>query len=191
MNTQEQRTHECARNSQYEKKMLTFLSALCLFFSAVELIIPKPFPFVRLGLANFSVILSLFLLTVPRTVLLIAVKIFIQNLISGTLFSYTVLFSVAGSFASGITMLVLFRLLYKTDGQKPRRISLVGISLAGSLCNSSAQLGVSYALIFQENTKYVAPFLLAAGLVTGLLLGFFSEYFVEHSKWFLAVRGEK
>ena len=170
------------------KKTLAFLTAMCLFFSAVEFVIPKPFPFLRLGLANFPVILSFFILTPSQTVLLIVLKIFVQNLISGTLFSYTILFSVAGSFSSGLCMLVLFNFIYK---RKNRKISLVGISLAGSLFNSLAQLGISYVLIFQENTKYVAPFLLASSFVTGLLLGFFSEYFTAKSKWFLMVRTQK
>ncbi|MGN0740487.1 MAG: Gx transporter family protein [Treponema sp.] len=170
------------------KKTLAFLTAMCLFFSAVEFVIPKPFPFLRLGLANFPVILGFFILTPLQTVLLIVLKIFVQNLISGTLFSYTILFSVAGSFSSGLVMLALFNLLYRRGN---RKISLVGISLAGSLFNSLAQLGISYLLIFEENTKYVAPFMLAAGFVTGLLLGFFAEYFTGKSKWFLMIQAEK
>lgn len=172
------------QNISTEKK-LAFLTALCLFFSAVEFAIPKPLPFLRLGLANLPIILSLFILTPPQTVLLIGLKIFVQNLITGTLFSYTILFSITGSFASGLAMLLLFRNFYakpQSKGKAPL-ISLVGISLAGSLFNALGQLLVSYLLIFQENTKYIAPMLLGLSLVTGLLLGLFASNFARKSQW--------
>lgn len=166
-------------------KILAFLTALCIFFSAIELAIPKPFPFLRLGLANAPVILSLFILSFSDFLLLILLKIFVQNLISGTLFSYTILFSISGSFASALIMFVFFKLLYKRN-----YISLVGISLAGALFNCLAQLGISYLLIFNENTKYIAPFFLASSFITGLLLGIAVTFFTEHSKWFNGVRNE-
>lgn len=165
------------------QKKLTLLTALCLFLSAVEFALPKPFPFFRIGLANLPIILSFFLLPTRFSFLLILLKIFVQNLISGTLFSYTILFSVAGSFASGAVMILLFKIFYKSEDFKNKKISLVGISLAGSLFNCAGQLGVSYILIFGENTKYIAPVLLGTSFVTGLLLGVFSQMFVKKSAW--------
>lgn len=170
------------KNTAKIHSILVFLTALCLFFSAVEFAIPKPVPFIRLGLANLPVILSFFLLAPKETILLILLKILVQNMISGTLFSYTILFSVCGSFSSGLVMLLLFHLLYKRN-----LISLVGISLAGSLFNCLAQLAVSYFLMFGQNTRYIAPLLLGLSFITGLALGLFAQYFVRHSKWFSQV----
>lgn len=176
-----------SQNHDLIQKKLIFLTALCLFFSAVEFAIPKPIPFLRLGLANIPVILSFFLLSPVYSILLIVLKIFVQNLISGTLFSYTILFSIAGSFASGLGMLALYSVLYKGRRQL---ISLIGLCLAGALLNSLGQLAVSYFFMFGQNTKYIAPVFLCLSLATGLLLGIFTEYFVRHSKWFaLAVNG--
>lgn len=170
------------KNSVFKK--ITFLTALCLFFSAVEFALPKPIPFFRLGLANLPIILSFFILTPSQTILLIALKIFVQNLISGTLFSYTILFSLAGSFASGLSMLSLFLLFYK---RKNPKISLVGICIAGGLFNSLAQLLVSYIFLFKDNTKYIAPLLLGISFVTSILLGIFAQYFVNNSVWLKTV----
>lgn len=161
-------------------KKLTFLTALCLFLSAVEFAIPKPVPFLRLGLANIPVILSFFILSPVYSILLIFLKILVQNIISGTLFSYTILFSVAGSFASGLIMLALYRLFYN---RKKPAISMIGICLAGSLFNSAGQLCVSYFLMFGHNTKYIVPLFLTLSLVTGLISGIFTECFVRRSKW--------
>lgn len=40
-------------------RLVAFFAALCLFLVAVEYAIPKPLPFLRLGLTNLPVILSL------------------------------------------------------------------------------------------------------------------------------------
>ena len=160
-----------------DKKLLPFLAALCLFLAAVEYAIPKPLPFLRLGLANLPVIVALFLLPTRDIYKLILLKIIGQALITGTLFSYIFLFSAAGSLASGLTMLGVHRLLKE-------HISCIGLSLAGAAANNIAQLIVARLILFGSATKYIAPILLISGAVTGLLLGIFTQMFIEKSKWF-------
>lgn len=176
-------------------KKLAFFTALCLFFSAIEFAIPKPVPFFRLGLSNVPVMLSFFILSPTQSVVLIFLKVFVQNLISGTLLSYAILFSLAGSVSSGLVMLFLYRVLYRrsceSESDAGKKISFVGISLAGSLCNCLSQIGVSYLLIFRNNIEFVAPFMLASSFVTGLLLGIFTEYFVRNSLWLKQVTKEE
>lgn len=160
-----------------DKKLLPFLAALCLFLAAVEYAIPKPLPFLRLGLANMPVIIALFIMPTRDIYKLILLKIMGQALITGTLFSYIFLFSAAGSLASGLTMLGVHRLLRN-------RISCIGLSLAGAAANNIAQLIVAHLILFGNATKYIAPILLISGAVTGLILGIFTQMFTERSKWF-------
>ena len=160
-----------------DKKLLPFLAALCLFLAAVEYAIPKPLPFLRLGLANMPVIIALFLMPTRDIYKLILLKIIGQALITGTLFSYIFIFSAAGSLASGLAMLGVHR-LFKS------RISCIGLSLAGAAANNLAQLIVAYFVLFGSATKYIAPILLISGSITGLLLGIFTQMFIEKSKWF-------
>ncbi|MBO7431205.1 MAG: Gx transporter family protein [Spirochaetia bacterium] len=160
-----------------DKKLLPFLAALCLFLAAVEYAIPKPLPFLRLGLANLPVIVALFLLPSRDIYKLILLKIIGQALITGTLFSYIFAFSAAGSLASGLAMMGVNRLF-------KNRISCIGLSLAGAAANNLAQLAVARLILFGSATKYIAPILLISGAVTGLLLGIFTQLFIEKSKWF-------
>ena len=160
-----------------DKKLLPFLAALCLFLAAVEYAIPKPLPFLRLGLANLPVIVALFVLPTRDIYKLILLKIMGQALITGTLFSYIFLFSAAGSLASGLTMLGVHQMLKE-------RISCIGLSLAGDAANNIAQLIVARLILFGSATKYIAPILLISGAVTGLILGIFTQMFIERSKWF-------
>lgn len=162
-------------------KMISFFAALCLFLSAVEYAIPKPLPFLRLGLANLPILLALKKLGWKDLILLMFLKVLGAALISGTLFSYIFLFSFSGSFASLVVLLALRKL----------PVSAVGLSLASALGNASAQIAVSYFLLFHENTKYIAPILLGTSIVTGIALGIFAGLFMGKSRWYELVVNEK
>ena len=171
-----------------EGKLIAFLSALCLFLSAIENAIPKPLPFLRLGLANLPVILALYLLPRRKVLLLVLFKILAQGVISGTLLSYIFLFSAGGSFSSALAMMVIYALFgNKTNERKLFSVSAVGISLFGSLASTFAQLILARFFLFGANVKYIAPILLVSGLVTGFALGLFAELFMKKSRWFKTV----
>ena len=176
-----------------QKKLISFLSALCLFLAAIENVVPKPLPFLRLGIANLPVILALFLLPYRKVLLLVVFKVFAQAVISGTLFSYIFLFSAGGSFASAIAMMAIHALAGKRKETNERKlfftVSGVGISLFGSLASTFVQLFLAKFFLFGANTKYIAPILLFSGLITGFLLGVFAEVFMQKSRWFSSVAG--
>jgi uncharacterized membrane protein len=164
-------------------KLISFFSALCLFLSAVEYAIPKPLPFLRLGLANLPVLLSLGKMRCRDTFLLVLLKILGQGFISGTLFSYIFVFSAAGSFASAIAMVGLWSLFKHT-----KLLGTVGLSLAGALANNAAQLIVAQFMLFGSNTKYIAPVLLITGTVTGTALGICADMFINQSTWYSSLK---
>ena len=96
---------------------IAFFSALCFFLSALEYAVPKPLPFFKIGFANLPILISLSVLKKKETMLLVFLKIFLQAVISGTLFSYVFVFSFAGSVASGLFMMLayfIFRLINNT-----------------------------------------------------------------------------
>ncbi len=157
------------------------MGALCLFLSAIEYMIPKPIPFLRVGIANVPILLCLDLLPVPLLLLVVVLKVLGQGLIGGTLISYVFLFSAAGSFASAFSML-LFRRLFG------RRISLVGVGVLGALFSNITQVLLARVLIFGEGAWLIAPPFLALGTVTATLLALFAERFAARSRWLASVR---
>ena len=159
-------------------RKLAFFSALCFFLSAVEYAIPKPVPFFRIGLANLPIMISFLCMSRKESTALIFLKVLLQGIISGTLFSYIFLFSLAGSVASGFVMMAIFHLFYEK-----KLVSWLGISMAGGLANNLAQLGIACIFLFGENTKFVAPVLLAISFVASIAMGLFANVFVEKSKW--------
>lgn len=159
-------------------RKLAFFSALCFFLSAVEYAIPKPVPFFRLGLANLPIMISFLCMSRRESTALIFLKVLLQGTISGTLFSYVFLFSLAGSVASGFVMMAIFHLFY---GRK--LVSWLGISMAGGLANNLAQLAVAYAFLFEGNTKFIAPVLLTISFIASIVMGLFTDAFVSESQW--------
>jgi len=158
----------------------TWFCALCFFLSTIEYMIPKPLPFLRLGLANLPVMLSINVLPLPSFFFLVLIKILGQGLIGGTLFSYIFLFSAAGTAASALVMLALKKTF-------PRGISYIGISVAGAFASNAAQLVLARYYIFGESAWYIAPPFLAVGAASGTLLGLFANAFAAKSRWYADV----
>jgi len=158
-------------------KNLALLGALCLFLSAVEYMIPKPLPFMRIGLANLPLMLACNIFPLRDFLVLICIKALGQALITGTLFSYIFLFSMTGTVLSAIIMFCLRRALKD-------RISFIGIGTAGAVVSNVSQLTLAYFFIFGENVRFITPVFLAAGFITGIILGVFCEIFIQKSRWY-------
>jgi heptaprenyl diphosphate synthase len=163
-----------------DRKTIALLGAFCLFLSTIEYMIPKPMPFMRLGIANLPLMLALDIFSPGSFLLLTAIKIFGQALITGTLFSYIFLFSLAGTALSALTMYFFRHILGR------RRISFIGIGVIGAMVSNIVQLALAWFFIFRQSLLYIAPPFLAAGLITGALLGSFCELFSSRSSWYAA-----
>jgi len=157
---------------------VALLGAFCLFLSTIEYLIPKPLPFMRMGIANLPLMLALDLFPAGPFFLLAAIKTVGQGLVTGSLFSYVFLFSLAGTFSSALLMFALRR------GLGPGRIGFVGVGTIGALGSNVVQVLLARIFIFGESAKYVAPPFLAAGVVTGIALGVFCEAFTLRSVWY-------
>jgi heptaprenyl diphosphate synthase len=160
------------------RKTIALLGAFCLFLSTIEYMIPKPMPFMRLGIANLPLLLALDIFTFKAYLLLLMIKIFGQALVTGTLFSYIFLFSLAGSAASAFIMFGLRRSF------GPKRISFIGVSVAGAVTSNLMQILLARIFVFGSVVKYIIPPFLAAGIITGIALGIFCEYFTAKSLWY-------
>jgi len=160
------------------RKTVALLGAFCLFLSTIEYMIPKPLPFMRIGIANLPLMLALDMFPFAVFLVLVAIKVLGQALITGTLFSYIFLFSLAGTLLSAVSMYGLRRLLGR------ERISLIGIGTVGAMMSNITQLALAWVFVFRNNVQFIAPPFLAAGVITGIALGVFCELFTRRSQWF-------
>ncbi|MDR2192876.1 MAG: Gx transporter family protein [Treponema sp.] len=166
-----------ARGNGTAAKPLALLGALCLFLSSIEYMMPKPLPFMRIGIANLPLMLALDIFGWGDFFLLVLIKILGQALITGTLFSYVFLFSLAGTILSACTMFFLRRLCGS-------RIGFIGIGTAGAMLSTVSQLVLASFFVFGKSVVYITPPFLGAGFITGMSLGAFCEYFTGTSRWY-------
>jgi heptaprenyl diphosphate synthase len=170
---------DCKLNSR-----IALLGSLCLFLSAIEYLIPKPLPFMRIGLANLPLLLALDIFGPGEFFLLALLKVLGQGIIGGTLFSYVFLFSLAGTFTSAALMYLLRKLLGK------KRLGFAGLGCAGAMASNGIQLILARYLIFGASLRYLIPPFLASGFITGIALGLICEYFCRHSRWYAGTKIE-
>jgi len=163
------------------RKTLALLGAFCMFLSAIDFMIPKPIPSMRIGLANLPLMLALDILSFPAFLVLIGIKVVGQALITGTLFSPIFVFSLAGTALAALSMYGLRRLL-------GGRVSFIGVGTLGAMVSNLSQLALAWIWFMGNSARFVAPFFFAAGLITGITLGAFCEAFVSRSKWHAARR---
>ncbi|MHB9292282.1 hypothetical protein Holit_01378 [Hollandina sp. SP2] len=167
-----------AQPGKREEATAALLGGFCLFLSTLEYLIPKPLPFMRLGLANVPLMLALDIVGLKYVALLAFIKVLGQAIITGTLVSYICLFSLAGTCSAATAMYLLRRFL------SPKRMSFIGISVIGALFSNGAQLILARFFIFGSGVKLLVPPFLIAGILTGMSLGIFCETFISRSHWY-------
>ena len=168
--------------SATNQNLIALLGACSIFLALIEHMIPKPLPFLRIGIANLPILISLSALNPAQVLLVVLLKVLGQALVNGTLFSYIFLFSAAGSFTSAFVMLAVSRLPEKF-------VSLVGISISGGLASTVTQLLLAFLLVFGKSAFYIAPLFLGVSLATSVALGLIASSFCSRSRWYKGIVG--
>ncbi len=140
------------------------LVAVALILSFMERFIPLiyfiPIPGLKLGLANIVTLFALFFLGSSQAVTITLLRCLLAAFMFGGMSS--LLYSITGALTALLVM-VLMRKGY------PKRLSLIGISIAGAAAHNTGQIAA--ASFMMKNTAVFAylPVLLFASLFTGFL----------------------
>ena len=152
-----------------EEIYLISLVLLGLYLSLVENIIPKPFPWMKIGLSNIAILIALEKFNSKMAIQAILLRVFIQALMLGTLFTPNFIIS----FSAGLISTLFMIFLYKFR----KYLSLVSISCISAFTHNVLQLIVVYFLMFRNislNSKSIIVFIvifLFLGVVMGLITG--------------------
>lgn len=156
-----------------EEIYLIVLVLLGLYLSLVENIIPKPFPWMKIGLSNISILIALEKFNSKMAIKTLVLRVLIQALMLGTLFTPGFIISItAGSLSTGL-MIVLYKFR--------KYLSLVAISSFSGFTHNFLQLIIVYLLMFRNmeiNSKSIFIFItifLLVGVITGFITGFITE----------------
>ena len=138
------------------------LTALGLIIGYIEFLIPIPLgiPGVKPGFSNIVIVWALYSLGPWEALMINGMRIFLSGFLFGN-FSM-ILYSLAGAAVS-----FLFMCLAKKSGL----FSMTGVSMIGGVMHNMGQLLVAMAVLETVSLVYYGPVLLAAGVITGLLIG--------------------
>lgn len=144
---------------------LAILTGISICMFAFESFLPKPLPFLRLGLANLIVLLLLINKHSIEAAIVTLGKVCIGGFITGMFFSPANLLSFAGSITSFFVMFAAIQL--------PVNFSCVGISIIGAVIHNLAQLVCVRWIIIQDNSVFrFFPLMVILGILTGGFIGY-------------------
>lgn len=146
------------------------LIALAFIFSYVEALIPVPVPVpgIKLGLANLVNVVGLYTVGAAGTAAVSLVRIVLVGFTFSNLF--TMLYSLAGGAAS-LAVMILAR--------KSGLLGTCGVSILGGIFHNIGQLTVAAYVTSTAGVFSYLPVLMAAGVVTGAVIGLLGGLVVE------------
>lgn len=119
-----------------ENRELILLVLLATIFGILDGIIPKPLPFMKLGLANVISLITVVRFGLLKAIELNMLRVFAVALVTGILTTPTFLLSLSAAFVSALTMGLIHKI-------KPGLFSLTGLSIIGAVSSLWIQLLVA------------------------------------------------
>lgn len=160
---------------QRTQKIATCAMLLCLMLimGYVENLIPVApgVPGIKLGLSNSVLVLALYMLGIPTSILLMVLKV----LLSGILFSGVSAMMYA--FAGGALSLLAMVLISRVKGIHP-----VVVSAIGGLMHNVGQVALAMIILNTPKLVYYMAILMAVGLITGIATGTAAHAVMNHLK---------
>ena len=136
-------------------------TAFAVVLSYIETFIPvMGIPGVKLGLANFAIVLALYILGYKNAITINIVRILIIGAFFGNLFS--ICFSIAGAVISFIPMALL---------KRTGKVSMFTVAITGGVFHNVGQIFVASFVVDTYSVFSYVPVLIISGIVTGAVIG--------------------
>ena len=150
---------------------IAILTSICVVISILESLftfIGDIVPGLKLGLANIVIIFALYEYDFKTAFLVSIIRVLIVALLR-TGFGINFFFSLSGAIFSIIFMYIF----------KKTRLSIIGVSIIGSVFHSIGQVLVGMLLLDNYNVIYYLPYLLLFSIPTGIVIGIISRKMID------------
>tara|TARA_Y100001934_G_C12075687_1_gene642275 strand:- start:171 stop:668 length:498 start_codon:yes stop_codon:yes gene_type:complete len=145
------------------------LAAAAVALFIFEGLAPRPLPWMKMGLGNLPVVLSLMSYGPLAALAVSVLKLFLGGLLSGTL-ANPVFFIGAGA---GMCSWSVMSVARSVGGSV---FSAVGLGIWGAVTHQLAQLVLAYWYIGQWGIWTLLPVALLGGLISGILIGLLAHW---------------
>jgi len=139
--------------------------ALAIGLYTIENLLPSPFPWLRLGLANVAVVLALYQVGIGGAWMVFLLKLVVGSSLVGRFLTPFFWFAAVG----GTVSLCLMTLTKLALG---RVVKIVGTSIIGGFAHNVAQLTLARLLLVPSSSVWLLlPVLGILGIGTGMVVG--------------------
>ena len=154
---------------------LSMLLAISVVLSLIESLIPLLngiIPGIKLGFANIVILFTLYTFSLKDAFIISILRVFLVGILRTGVFSITFFFSLFGALLS-----LLFMYLFK----RFTKLSIVGVSIIGSVMHTIGQIIIAVIFLSNVNILYYLPILLITSIVTGII-GYISNALIAKIK---------
>ena len=155
---------------------LLMLLAISVVLSLIESLIPLLngiIPGIKLGFANIVILFTLYTFSLKDAFIISILRVFLVGILRTGVFSITFFFSLFGALLS-----LLFMYMFK----KFTKLSIVGVSIIGSVMHTIGQIIIAVIFLSNVNILYYLPILLITSIVTGIIVGYISNALIAKIK---------
>lgn len=152
---------------------LSMLLALSVALNIIETSLPLLngyIPGLRLGLANIVTLFILYQFGLKDALYIGILRVFLVGILRTGIFSTTFFFSLTG---------VLLSILFMYLAKRFLNLSIIGVSIIGSIAHSTGQVLASIFILQMSSMIYYLPWLLLFSIPTGILVGILCKQLVK------------
>jgi len=153
---------------------LSLLLALSVALNIIESFLPffnGIIPGLKLGLANIVSLFVLYEFGLKDTLYIGILRVFLVGILRAGLFSPNFAFSLLGTVFSVLAMYI---------GKKGFHLSIIGVSILGSIFHSIGQIIMAIILFQMKSMIYYLPWLLLFSIPTGIFVGIACKPLVQY-----------
>lgn len=152
---------------------LSMLLALSVVLNILENLMPVfggQIPGMKLGIANVVILFTLYVYGFKDAFNLSILRVVLVGILLSGLFSPTFFFSMSGALLS----VLLMQLFLKTT-----KLSIIGISIIGSVSHSIGQILMAIIILNTVNVIYYLPWLLLVAIPSGVIIAIITNYMIK------------
>lgn len=151
---------------------LGLMASAAIVLFAFESLVPKPLPWMRLGLGNLPVLVALVSFGGGPALAISTIKLVVGGLLSGGFAGPAFVIGGGAGLASWLVMVAVRRI-------GARLFSVVGLSIWGALAHQLSQLALAAGYIGHSGLFALLPLALFSALVSGGVIGLLAWWTLE------------
>ena len=154
---------------------MAMLLSFSVVLSLIESFIPlfSSVPGIKLGLANIVIIFVIYKYSLKDALYISILRVILIGILRTGLFGISFFFSLVGALFSIFTMYIL----------KSSKLSIVGVSIGGSISHSIGQILVAIIFLNNINIIYYLPILLISSIITGFIIGILGMKLINYYEY--------